>query len=130
MNAAQRKQIHKLLIELKADLSGKGPQRITPNRQSDEEVGGDEDEQPLNEMMQSIASSRNRNFGVTLAKVNKALQKLAEDPDDFGNCESCGEEILFGRLKAMPYADLCTACQSKQDDPKGAPTRRKLTDYR
>jgi DnaK suppressor protein len=93
-------------------------------------VGGDEDEQPLNEMLQTIASSRNRNRELVLKRVQKALAKLAEDPDDFGACESCGEPILQKRLEAMPYAELCTDCQSARDDPRGLPTRKRLTDYR
>lgn len=129
MTPAQRASHKKALLELRRELSKKGPSRIDPNRTSENKVGGDEDEQPLNEMMQSIASARNRNMEGVLKRVEKALQKLAEDPDDYGNCEDCGEEILAGRLKAMPYAELCVACQAKIDGPKGRPTRKKLTDY-
>lgn len=129
MTGAQRKQFQKLLLQLRDELSGKGLQRIEPNRTDATDVGSDEDEQPLNEMMQSIASSRNRNAAQVLVKIDKALRRLAEEPDDFGLCELCDEEILLGRLKAMPYAELCTDCQSKRDAPKGGPTRKKLTDY-
>lgn len=128
MTPAQRKQIEKLLRDLLLEVSGKGPLKIEPNRTSVDEVGDNQDEQPLNEMMQSIASNRNKNSAFVLAKVQKALTKLSEDPDEFGICESCDEEILFGRLKALPYAEQCTACQSKQDAP-GRATRKKLTDY-
>ena len=44
-------------------------------------------------------------------------------------CEECNEELPLGRLRAMPYAELCVPCQSKQDAPRGGHTRRKLTDY-
>ncbi|HEY0840177.1 MAG TPA: TraR/DksA C4-type zinc finger protein [Vulgatibacter sp.] len=129
LTPAQRKQLHKHLLELREELGGKARIRIDPNRTSDEETGGDEDEQPLNEMLQSIASSRNRHNHLILLRVEKALRKLDADPEDFGTCESCGEDILLGRLKAMPYAELCTDCQSTRDAPKGLPTRKKLTDY-
>jgi DnaK suppressor protein len=130
MTPAQRKNFEKQLLELHRELSGKAPVRVDPNRTSEAEVGGDEDEQPLNEMLQSIASSRNRNQAVVLAKVEKALRKLRDEPDEFGLCEQCEEEILPGRLKTMPYAELCTDCQSGHDSTKGLPTRKKLTDYR
>ncbi len=130
MTAAQRRQLQALLERLRDEIGGRGPKRIEPNRTSDAQVGGDEDEQPLNEMLQSIASDRNRNAGAVLAKVEKALKKLAEDPESFGECEECGEEISFARLKAMPYAELCVGCQSKKDGPRSGPTRRKVTDYR
>lgn len=130
MTKAQREEIRKLLLALHDELSGKGPQKIEPNRTDDARIGGDEDEQPLNEMLQTIASSRNRNMEGMLARVDKALGKLREDPDSFGECEECGDEIAFGRLKAMPYAEYCVTCQGNKDGPKGPATRRKLTDYR
>jgi DnaK suppressor protein len=40
---------------------------------------------------------------------------LASDPDLFGLCEECEEEIPWARLEALPYATLCTACQAKRD---------------
>lgn len=129
MTPKQRSELKAALLALRAELTGKGPLRIDPNRTDEARVGGDEDEQPLNEMLQSIASKRNKTNEGVLRLVDKALQKLAESPDDYGLCEACDEDIAAGRLKAMPYADLCVACQGKRDGPKGGPTRKKLTDY-
>jgi DnaK suppressor protein len=126
---AQREEIRNLLLAQHAELTGKVPLKIEPNRTDDARIGGDEDEQPLNEMMQAIASSRNRNTGGVLARVMKALGKLRNDPDSFGECEECGDELPYGRLKAVPYVEFCVDCQGKKDAPKGGPTRRKLTDY-
>lgn len=130
MTPAQRKKLEEALLKLERELSGKAPVRIEPNRTDDAKVGGDEDEQPLNEMLQSIASNRNRNLAGVLVKVQKALKKLRESPDEFGECEECGDGIAFARLTAMPYAEFCVECQGKRDAPKGGPTRKKLTDYR
>ena len=129
MTDAQREELRKLLLELHGQLTGKAPLKIEPNRTDDSKVGGDEDEQPLNEMLQAIASNRNRNTDVVLQKVVKALGKLRDDPDSFGDCEECGDEIPLGRMEAMPYVEFCVACQGQKDAPKGGPTRRKLTDY-
>jgi DnaK suppressor protein len=46
----------------------------------------------------------------TLASVEKALQKM--DRGVYGCCEKCGEPIDPARLKALPYAELCMACQA------------------
>nr|WP_240358575.1 TraR/DksA C4-type zinc finger protein [Myxococcus vastator] len=118
-----------LLLALHSELTEKTPSRIEPNRTDDARIGGDEDEQPLNEMMQAIASNRNRNMDGVLARVLKALGKLREDPDGYGECEDCGDEIPLGRLRAMPYAEFCVTCQGNKDGPKGRATRSKLTDY-
>jgi DnaK suppressor protein len=129
MTPAQLKRFREKLLALSRELEGKVT-AIEPNRTDEARIGGDEDEQPLNEMLQSIASSRNKAAGATLVKVKKALQKLDEAPDDFGLCEGCDEDILPGRLEAMPYVEYCVECQSKHDGPRGGPTRKKLTDYR
>ncbi len=129
MTDAQREEMRVLLLALHAELTGKAPVRIEPNRTDEARVGGDEDEQPLNEMMQAIASNRNRTNEGVLKRVVKALGKLRTEPESFGECEECGDELPYGRLKAMPYVEFCVDCQSKQDRPKGGPTRKKLTDY-
>ena len=130
MTPAKRRQFRRLLEALRAQLSGKGLKKIDPNRTDDAEVGGDEDLQPLNEMQQAIASNRNRNAGDVLARIGRALAKLEEEPDSYGQCEGCGEQIALPRLERMPYAELCVECQGERDRPKGGPTRRKVTDFR
>ncbi len=118
------------LMALQQELLGKGTQRIEPNRTDDAAVGPDEDAQPLNEMLQSIASSRNKNATGALQRIERALKKMRESPDDFGLCEECDEEIGEGRLSAMPFAELCVDCQHKRDGPKGFATRRSLWEYK
>ena len=130
LTAAQKRTLRRALQALMSDVSSKVPQRIAPNRTDDSKVGGDEDEQPLNEMLQAIASDRNRAFGDALGRAQRALEKLDNAPEDAGTCEECGEDIPWGRLKAMPYAELCVACQGKRDGPHRGPTRRGLTDFR
>ncbi|HVE84404.1 MAG TPA: TraR/DksA family transcriptional regulator [Myxococcales bacterium] len=130
MTPAQRAQVKKVLQEMESELAGKGPRKVDPNRSGDApDVGTNEDEQPLNEMLQTIASNRNRADAATLLLVRRALDKLAAGGESFGECEECGEDISPGRLKAMPYAQLCVNCQAKRDGPRTLPTRKKLTDY-
>ncbi|HYX91360.1 MAG TPA: TraR/DksA C4-type zinc finger protein [Myxococcaceae bacterium] len=130
MTETEHRQIRRLLLALRRELEGKGRVKIEPNGGDQRDVGADEDEQPLNEMLQSIASNRNRSHDDLLQRVERALRRLEEDPDDFGRCQECGDDIPFRRMKAMPYAELCTECQSGHDGPRGAPTRRKVTDFR
>lgn len=127
MNAVQRKAIAKQLSELEKKLLGKAVHRVDPN--ADEDERADEDEQPLNEMHQAIASSRNKSDIILLNKVRAAQLRLKEDPDDYGNCTDCGDEIPAGRIKAMPWADLCVDCQSKKDKRTATPTRKTVTDF-
>jgi DnaK suppressor protein len=89
----------------------------------------DEDAQALSEMLQVLASQRNRGQAEQLGRVEAALRQLAESPDDFGLCQECEEPIAAKRLALMPWAVLCPACQARREPRLGA-GRRKLTDYR
>ena len=129
LTAAQKRTLRRALQALASEVSAK-TRRIDPNRTDETKVGGDEDEQPLNEMLQAIASDRNRASGDAMGRVQRALDKLDHAPEDAGACEDCGEDIPWGRLKAMPYAELCVTCQTKRDGPQRGPTRRGLTDFR
>ena len=42
--------------------------------------------------------------------IQAALGKLQSG--EYGLCESCGQEIPKKRLKALPWATLCTGCQT------------------
>ena len=130
LTAAQKRTLRRALQALVSQVSTKGTRRIAPNRTDEARVGGDEDEQPLNEMLQAIASDRNRSSGDALGRAQRALEKLAQAPDEAGTCEECGEDIPWARLKAMPFAELCVSCQGKRDRPHHGPTRRGPTDFR
>src|SRR5262245_53095631 len=114
MTKAQRKELEKRLLALTKELSKRETRRIEPSSKSEGDVE-DEDEAALKEMLQSIASSRNQSDASLSARVDQALAKLRESPEELGMCEECGDEIPFGRLKVMPYAELCVDCQSKRD---------------
>ncbi|MCE9529596.1 MAG: TraR/DksA family transcriptional regulator [Planctomycetes bacterium] len=45
-------------------------------------------------------------------EVVAALERITAGT--FGVCQSCGKKIAQLRLKAIPYANLCTACARSQ----------------
>jgi DnaK suppressor protein len=120
----------KRLLELKAEIVAGGDIELEPGRQDATAVGSDEDAQPLTEMSQAIASSRNRNRSGVLARVVAALKRLESDPEMFGLCIECEEEIPAKRLDLMPYVELCVDCQQASDGPRSKGTRRHLRDFR
>ena len=130
MTPKQRAAHREALLALRAQVVAQGPARIEPNRADPATTGvADEDAQALSEMMQVLASQRNRGQADLLARIDGALRKLAAAPEDFGLCEECEEPILEKRLKLMPYAPLCAGCQARKD-PKLGGVRKKLTDFR
>ena len=50
---------------------------------------------------------------VRIAKLNNALQRLEDG--SYGTCEHCGEPIDRNRLRALPEATSCVACQAAME---------------
>jgi len=50
----------------------------------------------------------------TLNKVNDALRRLEQG--DYGYCFECGEEIGEKRLRALPFAVRCKACEERKEN--------------
>ncbi len=117
----------RLLESLRAEVLSSCPNRADPVRDGNEMA--DEDVQPLTEMSQAIASSRNAKNAEQLAEIESALDKLDHSPEDYGLCEDCDEPIGERRLTRMPWALYCIKCQSARETVGGA-TRKSLTDYR
>lgn len=130
MDAETRTRLRQRLEQLRRELMHEGSLAIPPAR-SDAVSQPDDDEAPLTEMNQSIASSRNRERGRRLAEINAALRRFAEDPESIGECENCGEDIATRRLELMPWVASCVACREAEEQERRVPGgRRKLTDFR
>jgi DnaK suppressor protein len=130
MTPKQRAAHRDRLLRLLGEVERAGPARIEPNRRDPSTSGvADEDAQALSEMLQVLASQRNKGQADLAARIEKALARLAEAPEDFGLCEECEEPIATGRLEAMPWATFCAGCQGRREPRLGA-SRKKLTDYR
>jgi len=52
-----------------------------------------------------------------LRNVRAALGRIAEGT--YGACFECEEEISHKRLRALPWATLCIACQEEADEKLG-----------
>ena len=130
MELAALKRYRQKLLDLKAEIVAGGDIEIEPGRKDPAAVGNDEDAQPLTEMSQAIASSRNRARADALGRVVAALTRLDDDPEMFGLCTECEEPISAKRLELMPYVELCVECQQATDGPRKSGGRRHLRDFR
>jgi len=130
VNAAALQRHRDKLLALRAEILAAGD--IAPESSRDDATAqvSDEDTQPLAEMSQSIASSRNRNRSGVLARVQAALARIEQDPDAFGLCLECGEAIAPKRIELLPYVELCVECQQLKDGPRQTGGRRHLRDFR
>ncbi len=72
-------------------------------------------------MADTATDSYDREFSLGLAsnaqqilyEIDEALKRVKEK--DFGNCLTCEKPIPKKRLRALPYAGLCIACQAKEE---------------
>ena len=130
MKPALLRRYRARLEQLRAEALSAGPSPIEPNRRDAASVGvADEDEQALSEMLQTLSSQRNKQRASMLGLIDRALRKIVEEPEMYGLCEECEEEIGERRLEVQPYAPLCAECQTARD-PRRGETRRSLTDYK
>lgn len=129
MTPRQRSSLRLALQKQRAEALRAKAAPIEPNRsdatQSDVT---DEDAQALSAMLQVLNSQRNRGQAELVARIDVALRRLEESPEEFGLCAECEEDIPFKRLELMPHATLCAECQTKHD-PRRTATRRKVTDF-
>ena len=126
MTPQKRTALKKLLEAQHREALGQKAIKLEGNRKGVETV--DEDAQALSEMVQVLGSQRNKAQAEKIARLAKALLKIEKEPDDYGLCEECEEQIAIGRLEAMPDALLCTTCQGEKD-PRRGQIRKKITDY-
>ncbi len=54
--------------------------------------------------------------GRYLYRIEEALRRLYNDPKTFGTCHTCGSDVGFERLDALPHARYCIDCKKKEEE--------------
>jgi DnaK suppressor protein len=81
---------------------------------SDRTAGGlDETEHAEADIQEHIEVALIQMKGDTLRRVREALVRL--DAGEYGYCAECGGEIAERRLRALPFAVRCTACEDSHE---------------
>jgi DnaK suppressor protein len=73
----------------------------------------DPEEQSVNDFVRDVELALIEMTSETLGQIDEAMHKLEEGT--YGACANCGAEIAEARLKAVPFATLCRACQEAQE---------------
>lgn len=53
--------------------------------------------------------------GRYLYRLEEALRRLYNEPENFGICQSCKNPIPFQRLEALPHARYCLDCKLREE---------------
>lgn len=129
MTPAELQRVRDALQRMHHELVEEGAFEVRAELDTPVASSRDQDEAPLVEMGQSIASARNRERTRRIEQIVDALRRLHDEPDEFGLCDACSEPIPARRLELMPFAKLCVPCQSQAEGPRGGHVRKKITDY-
>jgi len=65
------------------------------------------------EVIAAVVDTRARQ----LEEIDRALADM--DAGRYGTCRDCGEEIAKARLKILPFATRCVACQGRLEEGLG-----------
>jgi DnaK suppressor protein len=101
----------KMLLDMKEKLLAEGLGKCLPEdlaRPFDIGDEGDRADTDRTHEVSILISARDKE---KLVAIEEALEKIRERT--YGVCQDCGDEIGWGRLKAIPLAKLCVTCQSR-----------------
>ena len=57
-----------------------------------------------------------------LIRIDEALARL--EAGQYGSCRACADEISEARLRALPFAVRCQACEEKREQIRGSAAQR------
>lgn len=83
--------------------------------------GLDETEHAEADIQEHIEVALIQMKGETLRRVQEALVRL--DAGEYGYCAECSGEIAEGRLRALPFAVRCTACEESHEQQTASSRR-------
>jgi DnaK suppressor protein len=113
LSAEDLDRLREGLLEAKAELSN----LIRTTESDTRPVDLDEPIGRLSRMdalqQQSMAAANRSAALLRHRQIEAALSRL--DAGEFGECQSCGEEIEVQRLFATPEAPFCLHCQSQRE---------------
>ena len=113
MRATEKKKIRQQL-ELKRREANEAYRRSqTVNREATAEPLQDLADQASEGYRKEFLYSLSDGERATLLQVEEALRRM--DEGIYEKCRSCEQKIPLARLKAIPWASLCIACQEQQE---------------
>jgi DnaK suppressor protein len=123
---ARQRDLQAMLNERQREMQHELQHRL--HQESTSEVGNglDEIEHADAQIQEHIEVALIQMKSDTLQRVREALARL--DAGEYGYCAECEGEISEGRLKAMPFALRCKACE-EQHEQHTARERRLVSSF-
>jgi DnaK suppressor protein len=86
-----------------------------------EQEGREADEDPTVDLADKAANSYTKEFLFGQTHNDRSMLQLVDDAlvrireGNFGECDSCHEELQQKRLEAVPWTRYCITCQEKKE---------------
>ena len=102
-----------MLLERQRDMQNVLQRRVSHSSDNGSAGGFDETEHAEAEVQDSIEIALIQMKGEALQRVREALIRLGAG--EYGYCAECEGEISEKRLRALPFAVRCTACEEAHE---------------
>lgn len=117
MTKTELREFNTLLLErtrlLKGDLAGLEEETRTEGTGREPSAPGHTAELASDESERDLSYGRMASQTEELKEIAAALDRIKDG--SFGKCETCDGRIPKERLRAIAYARLCVACQTKEE---------------
>jgi DnaK suppressor protein len=114
-------QLREVLIDRRKGLQSDLQRRILDRRSDQPNEVHDAIERSDADLAVDVEFSLMQLKAETLSRIDDALARL--ETDDYGQCVGCEGEISESRLRALPFAVRCTACEEKREQGHAASRR-------
>jgi DnaK suppressor protein len=111
--ADERYDVLKRMLEERRREIQEKLRSLRETRPSDADQVKDAEEQSVDDLVREVDFALMQMKSETLAKIDEAMRCL--EHGSYGACAECGTEIAEARLKALPFATRCRACQERQE---------------
>lgn len=106
-----------MLIERRHQLQDEVHDRIRDGRTGRSADGDDDLEHSEADTQTDIGLALLQLRAATLARIDEALGRL--DAGTYGTCADCDRDIAARRLRALPFAVRCQACEEQREAEDG-----------
>jgi DnaK suppressor protein len=120
IEAHLRHRYSELWTDIRRELDKHGEQQYVDLVQG----AGDPEDAATADVLVHLNLSEIERDARELQAVQDALARLKRG--EYGECQTCGEEIPAARLEAMPQATLCVECQTRAERTHATPNTPSL----
>ena len=111
--ATRTADLKHLLIERRRELQDHVQHHIRDGRTARAPEGCDDLEHSEADIQEDLAFALLQMRTETLARIADALGQL--DAGQYGSCSECDRDIAERRLRALPFAVRCQACEERRE---------------